>query len=190
VLAQGATSIRELEARVTEMFQETTGGKLDVIVCSSVHKAKGLERNRVFGLVETLYPGGRKDKIEEQNIEYVMLTRAKQTFVAVNARGPHAEVGSPERAQVPRLRRRDYPGSRPMTLDLLKQVVDEEIRQRRSRISRTRAALKKDLDELVGMSVDFTGYTQGILDKALRLRSAENELEVLLEQKKNLTEVE
>jgi hypothetical protein len=77
-----------------------------------------------------------------------------------------------------------------MTLDLLKQVVDEEIRQRRARISRTRADLKKDLDELVGMSVDFTGYTQGILDKALRLRSAENELEVLLEQKKNLTEVE
>jgi hypothetical protein len=77
-----------------------------------------------------------------------------------------------------------------MTLDLLKQVVDEEIRQRRARISRTRADLKKDLDELVGMSVDFTGYTQGIIDKALRLRSAENELEVLLEQKKNLTEVE
>jgi superfamily I DNA/RNA helicase len=83
VLAQGATSIRELEARVQEMFQETTGGKMDVIVCSSVHKAKGLERNRVFGLVDTLYPGGRKDSIEEQNIHYVMLTRAKQTFVAV-----------------------------------------------------------------------------------------------------------
>lgn len=77
-----------------------------------------------------------------------------------------------------------------MTLDLFKQVVDEEIRQRRARITRTRAALKKDLDELVGMSVDYTGYTQGVLDKALRLRSAENELEVLLEQKKNLSEIE
>jgi hypothetical protein len=77
-----------------------------------------------------------------------------------------------------------------MTLDLLKQVVDEEIRQRRSRIKRTREALKKDLDELVGMSVDFTGYTQGLIDKALRLRSAENELEVLLDQKKHVSEVE
>jgi superfamily I DNA/RNA helicase len=83
VLAQGVAGLRELEGRVLEMFQETTGGKLDYIVCSSVHKAKGLERNRVFGLVETLYPGGRKDSIEEQNIEYVMLTRAKKTFVAV-----------------------------------------------------------------------------------------------------------
>jgi superfamily I DNA/RNA helicase len=83
VLAQGVAGLKELEARVLSMFQQTDGGKLDVVVCSSVHKAKGLERNRVYGLVESLYPGGRHDSIEEQNIEYVMITRAKQSFVSV-----------------------------------------------------------------------------------------------------------
>lgn len=77
---------KELEARVMNMFTDTPGGEKDFIVCSSVHKSKGLERDRVFVLVETLYPGGRSS-IEEQNIEYVAVTRAKQTLVWVNGIG-------------------------------------------------------------------------------------------------------
>ena len=38
--------------------------------------------DRVWGLVETLYPGQRGG-VEEQNIEYVMRTRAKKEFVNV-----------------------------------------------------------------------------------------------------------
>jgi superfamily I DNA/RNA helicase len=82
-IAESAKSVTDIESKIRDMFQETAGGKLDYIVCSSVHKSKGLERNRVWGLVETLYPGGRRDSIEEQNIEYVMVTRAKQEFVSV-----------------------------------------------------------------------------------------------------------
>jgi superfamily I DNA/RNA helicase len=82
-LADAAKSLPDIEKRIKDMFQETGGGKHDYVVCSSVHKSKGLERNRVWGLVETLYPGGRKDAIEEQNIEYVMVTRAKNEFVSV-----------------------------------------------------------------------------------------------------------
>lgn len=82
-VAEGSKSLADMEARIKEMFQETAGGKYDYIVCSSVHKAKGLERDRVWGLVETLYPGGRVGVIEEQNIHYVMVTRAKKEFVAV-----------------------------------------------------------------------------------------------------------
>lgn len=82
-VAEGAKSVSEMEAKIKEMFQETAGGKLDYIVCSSVHKAKGLERERVWLLVETLYSGGRRDSIEEQNIHYVGLTRAKRELVTV-----------------------------------------------------------------------------------------------------------
>jgi superfamily I DNA/RNA helicase len=82
-IAESAKSVADIEARIKDMFQETAGGKLDYIVCSSVHKSKGLERDRVWGLVETLYPGGRTGVIEEQNIHYVMNTRAKKEFWSV-----------------------------------------------------------------------------------------------------------
>jgi len=82
-IAEGVSSVSDMEARIKEMFQETAGGKHDYIVCSSVHKAKGLERKRVWGLVETLYPGGRVSNIEEQNIAYVMYTRAQAEFIEV-----------------------------------------------------------------------------------------------------------
>jgi DNA helicase-2/ATP-dependent DNA helicase PcrA len=91
-LATDMAGIPELEARINTLFQETPAGKRDFIRCSTVHKAKGLETERVWGLVETLYPGrGRigmdKNSIEEQNIEYVMKTRAKNEFYAVTGIG-------------------------------------------------------------------------------------------------------
>lgn len=82
-IAETAKGVNEIESKIRDMFGETAGGKHDYIVCSSVHKAKGLERKRVYGLVETLYPGGRKTNIEEQNIHYVMVTRAQEEFVSV-----------------------------------------------------------------------------------------------------------
>jgi superfamily I DNA/RNA helicase len=83
VLADGVNSLKELEARVVNLFTDTPGGEKDFIVCSSVHKSKGLERDRVFVLTETLYPGGRKS-IEEENIHYVAITRSKRHLVRVS----------------------------------------------------------------------------------------------------------
>lgn len=79
-LAQGLTSVAALEKRLRELFSDTeeTAG-LPMVVCSSVHRAKGLEWDRAFVLEWTL----RKDKIEEDNIAYVAYTRAKSTLYLV-----------------------------------------------------------------------------------------------------------
>jgi hypothetical protein len=53
----------------------------NTIVCSSVHKAKGLEAERVFVLMESLYRRGVNQ--EEQNIHYVAITRAKSHLTQV-----------------------------------------------------------------------------------------------------------
>lgn len=80
-LADGVASVRELEARVENMFTDDTDSH-GVILLSSIHKAKGQERDRVFLLTSTLYPGG-KATVEEQNLEYVAITRAKRELVLV-----------------------------------------------------------------------------------------------------------
>jgi len=51
------------------------------VLCSSVHKAKGKEANRVFVLMDTLYRRGSSP--EEENIHYVAITRAKQHLTLV-----------------------------------------------------------------------------------------------------------
>ncbi len=102
-LADGVTGIAELLSRLDRLFGELTEQeRASMIVCSSVHKAKGLEANRVWVLKDTLHPmvacdcGHRHANgckcgcktyspnalavREEQNIEYVAITRAKQTL--------------------------------------------------------------------------------------------------------------
>lgn len=78
-LTDGCTEVEHLTSRIQELF-ESTG---PAIVCSSVHKAKGLEADKVFVLVDTLYCGGKRHSIEEENIHYVAVTRAKCTLVLV-----------------------------------------------------------------------------------------------------------
>lgn len=81
-LAEGMAGLSELNTRIISLFTETPGGKGDYVICSSVHKSKGLESNTVFVLKETLYPGGFQS-VEESNIEYVAVTRAKQKLTWV-----------------------------------------------------------------------------------------------------------
>lgn len=79
-LSDGLATTRELLARLDEMFS-TTGR---AIVLSSVHRAKGLEAQRVFVLVDTLYCNGKRDSQEERNIHYVAVTRAMNALVLVS----------------------------------------------------------------------------------------------------------
>ena len=78
----------DLVTRIEELFQDTAAGANDFIRCSSVHRSKGLETDRVWLLTETLYPGGRTEVQEEKNIEYVARTRAKKELVEVTGLNP------------------------------------------------------------------------------------------------------
>jgi DNA helicase-2/ATP-dependent DNA helicase PcrA len=107
-LADGLSGVPELQARIDDLFSDSGGPR---VICSSVHRAKGLEAERVFVLADTLlrelpcrckhwagvhdsgsgcsqcackhYAEDAARKQEEQNIEYVAITRAKDTLVWV-----------------------------------------------------------------------------------------------------------
>ena len=78
-LAEGAKGIGEVEERVEALFTDDGLGAAGMITCSSVHRAKGLEAERVFIMADTL----RQTTIEEQNICYVAITRAKRELTWV-----------------------------------------------------------------------------------------------------------
>lgn len=75
-LTDEAKSVAEVETRIAALFTDDGLGAAGVITCSSVHRAKGLEADRVFILKDTL----RNDTQEEENIAYVAITRAKRTL--------------------------------------------------------------------------------------------------------------
>lgn len=83
-LSEGLSGPKELEARIAGLFSDADPDAR-AVTCSSVHRAKGLEADRVFILEDTLIrkaesgrpPPGR----EEANIEYVAITRARVELV-------------------------------------------------------------------------------------------------------------
>lgn len=104
-LAEGAEDVDEVESRIDYLFDDEVGD--DYIICSTVHRAKGLEADRVLVLRDTLSPPVRcecghrhrhgvvpchkcdctqyvRDEQaaqEELNIIYVAITRAKDELV-------------------------------------------------------------------------------------------------------------
>ncbi len=79
VLSEGAESIEEIERTIERLFNDD-GPNAAKILCSSVHKAKGLEASKVF-LLDWTFRDGRSQ--EEDNIRYVAVTRAKDELVYV-----------------------------------------------------------------------------------------------------------
>lgn len=78
-------TIAEVAPRIDRLFAPTGG---PAVVCSTVHRAKGLEAPRVFILGWTLYFGKPRTSrgdfpIEESNLEYVAITRAQQRLTWV-----------------------------------------------------------------------------------------------------------
>lgn len=92
-LADGLSGVPELIARIDSLFSDhdDNGNKAAFITCSTVHKAKGLEADRVFILIDTFKksrkegdkPMSTKRAQEEDNILYVAITRARNLLVYV-----------------------------------------------------------------------------------------------------------
>jgi DNA helicase-2/ATP-dependent DNA helicase PcrA len=76
-LTEGSATVAELSGRCHELFADDA--ERASVMCSSVHKAKGLETDRCY-LLEGTFKGGRQ---EEDNIKYVAITRAKSHLVWV-----------------------------------------------------------------------------------------------------------
>lgn len=74
-IAEGATSVSDLSMRIESIFSDEVEG----VVFSTVHKAKGLEAERIFILRPDLlpHPMAKKSdqKQQERNIQYVAYTR-------------------------------------------------------------------------------------------------------------------
>jgi superfamily I DNA/RNA helicase len=82
-LAEGCANVAEILTRTETLFGDDQGEPRTQIVLSSVHKAKGLEADRVFVLEETLT---QRDQ-EEKNITYVAVTRARNQLTFVKREG-------------------------------------------------------------------------------------------------------
>lgn len=79
-LADHCTTIDELKKKIGDIFTD----KLTGIVLSTIHKAKGLEANRVFIIRPDLIPLPNQrswQQKQEKNLEYVAITRAKLELI-------------------------------------------------------------------------------------------------------------
>lgn len=72
-LAEAVDTVEGVRRRIDELFGD--GDPLDCIALSSTHRAKGLERDRVWMLRDTYLRGKSQ---EERNLFYVAATRAKR----------------------------------------------------------------------------------------------------------------
>jgi len=77
------TQVKELTELIREIFAEDKAG----ICCSTVHRVKGLEANRVFvvepKILQAPWASKQWEREQEINIEYVCVTRAKKELIFI-----------------------------------------------------------------------------------------------------------
>ncbi len=77
-ISEGAASVADVVARIESLFADTNDSSR--IALSTTHKAKGLERDRVWMLTATYR---RRPGVEEANLAYVAISRARKSLVLV-----------------------------------------------------------------------------------------------------------
>lgn len=80
-LSEGCSTVEELFARLDKLFSDEGPG----LLFSSTHRAKGMERDRVFVLAWTFKPDASE---EGANLWYVAITRAKRSLTLVTGPRP------------------------------------------------------------------------------------------------------
>lgn len=88
-MAAESSSVRDMIQRIEVLFTDDGLGQAGIITCSSIHRAKGLESDRVLVLRDTLHSfsnRGESRTQEEINLQYVAITRAKNTLVYVTGK--------------------------------------------------------------------------------------------------------
>lgn len=70
--------MQEIKDKIDGLFSDTDAANR--IMLSTTHKAKGLERDRVWILMDTYRP---KKSTEEANLYYVAVTRARKSLFKV-----------------------------------------------------------------------------------------------------------
>jgi DNA helicase-2/ATP-dependent DNA helicase PcrA len=78
IICEGAKTLADVDDNLDKLFKEIPDE--NKVILSTIHKAKGLERDRCFVLANTLKIG---KNIEEDNLAYVAWTRAKNALYLV-----------------------------------------------------------------------------------------------------------
>lgn len=82
----GKRDVADLRTIVSEMFADDVADRF--VILSSVHKAKGMEWDRVFllgrrGFMPAKFAKLNWQKVQEDNLIYVAVTRAKRELIEV-----------------------------------------------------------------------------------------------------------
>lgn len=84
-IVKGCSSPAEVEPAIDSLFsEEARPGAVDAVIFSTIHRAKGLEANRIF-IIETEVRPAEHDwqALQQRNLRYVALTRSKDTLTFV-----------------------------------------------------------------------------------------------------------
>lgn len=90
-LCEGTLTIKDLKEQIDRLFNDVDDASK--VILSTTHKAKGLERDRVFVLVGTYRKSGAGG--EEDNLWYVAVTRAKKELYLVRKPSKFAQYDTP-----------------------------------------------------------------------------------------------
>ena len=84
-LANEVDSVKELKSMIENIFSDDVKG----IILSTIHKAKGLENDRIFFLIPELIPSKFATMDwqfeQEENLRYVAITRARKELIYVHS---------------------------------------------------------------------------------------------------------